>query len=99
MREPDWTNRAMSPALLYNGTAMLAESFHFRIPESAGIGTLRALFFDGLWGIQFGNGVSDQPTTTLFFEAGPNGESDGLYGTVTPTSPAASPGGGHGHGH
>jgi uncharacterized protein (TIGR03118 family) len=56
------------------------------------------LVIDGLWGIQFGNGVMDQPTTTLFFAAGPNGESDGLYGMITATNAAPNPGGGHGHG-
>jgi len=54
---------------------------------------------DGLWGIQFGNGLLDQPTTTLFFAAGPNDESDGLYGSLTATNPLPNPGGGHGHGH
>jgi uncharacterized protein (TIGR03118 family) len=57
------------------------------------------IVIDGLWGIQFGNGVLDQPTTTLFFAAGPNGETDGLYGTLTATNPVQKPGGGHGHGH
>jgi hypothetical protein len=37
---------------------------------------------DGLWGIAFGNGFQQQPATTLFFAAGPNGENDGLYGRI-----------------
>jgi uncharacterized protein (TIGR03118 family) len=37
---------------------------------------------DGLWGIAFGNGVSEQPVDTLFFTAGPNDESHGLYGRL-----------------
>jgi uncharacterized protein (TIGR03118 family) len=37
---------------------------------------------DGLWGIAFGNGVQQQPTNTLFFAAGPNGEQHGLYGRI-----------------
>lgn len=51
-------------------------------------GTLRRpsngqpLAIDGLWGIAFGNGVNNQPINALFFTAGPNGESDGLFGTV-----------------
>ena len=50
-------------------------------------GTLRTgkgnfLTTDGLWGIAFGNGVNNQPINALFFAAGPNGESDGLFGTV-----------------
>jgi uncharacterized protein (TIGR03118 family) len=59
----------------------------------------QVISIDGLWGIQFGNGVLNQPTTTLFFAAGPNDESDGLYGMLTPTNPVPNPGGGHGHGH
>ncbi|KWK23171.1 hypothetical protein WT77_17600 [Burkholderia stagnalis] len=36
----------------------------------------------GLWGIAFGNGLSNQPANTLFFAAGPNDEADGLYGRI-----------------
>lgn len=36
----------------------------------------------GLWGIAFGNGLSAQPTNTLFFAAGPNEEADGVYGRL-----------------
>lgn len=36
----------------------------------------------GLWGISFGNGAASQPTTTLFFAAGPDNEADGVYGRV-----------------
>jgi uncharacterized protein (TIGR03118 family) len=57
----------------------------------------------GLWGIAFGNGAQNQPTTTLYFAAGIADEADGLYGridlgatapdivapTATITSPAA----------
>jgi len=42
------------------------------------------LNIDGLWGLQFGNGGSAGPAETLFFTAGPNGEKDGLFGTLTP---------------
>lgn len=41
---------------------------------------------DGLWGIGFGNGATAGPLTTLFFAAGINGEQDGLFGTITPTT-------------
>lgn len=41
-----------------------------------------AIVIDGLWGISFGNGVSNQPTNTLFFTAGPNAAKNGLYGRV-----------------
>lgn len=51
-------------------------------------GLLRDSFNDpiaisGLWGIGFGNGGSAGPTNSLFFAAGLNGESDGLFGTLT----------------
>jgi uncharacterized protein (TIGR03118 family) len=38
----------------------------------------------GLWGIAFGNGALNQPTTTLFFAAGLNDGADGLYGRIDP---------------
>lgn len=40
------------------------------------------LVIDGLWGIAFGNGLNSQPTTSLFFAAGPNRESHGVYGRI-----------------
>jgi uncharacterized protein (TIGR03118 family) len=36
----------------------------------------------GLWGIAFGNGARNQPTTTLYFAAGIGGETAGLYGRI-----------------
>jgi len=36
----------------------------------------------GLWGLAFGNGLLNQPTNTLFFAAGPDDESHGLYGRI-----------------
>jgi uncharacterized protein (TIGR03118 family) len=36
----------------------------------------------GLWGIAFGNGLSNQPIDTLFFTAGPGDEKHGLYGRL-----------------
>jgi uncharacterized protein (TIGR03118 family) len=37
---------------------------------------------DGLWGMAFGNGLNDQPRNTLFFAAGPDEESHGVYGRI-----------------
>ncbi len=56
------------------------------------LGTLKKadgtnLVIPGLWGMQFGNGLLNQPTNTLFFAAGPNDEADGVYGGVTANSP------------
>ncbi len=39
---------------------------------------------DGLWALQFGHGAANNgPTNTLFFTAGPDDESHGLFGTIT----------------
>jgi uncharacterized protein (TIGR03118 family) len=40
---------------------------------------------DGLWALEFGNGnlVNNGPTDTLFFTAGPDDESNGLFGSIT----------------
>jgi uncharacterized protein (TIGR03118 family) len=56
--------------------------FHFR-------GTLRgadnkSIAIDGLWALQFGKGsVVNGPANTLFFTAGPDEETHGLFGTIT----------------
>jgi uncharacterized protein (TIGR03118 family) len=45
----------------------------------------RPIEIDGLWGIGFGNGAnsSSGPTNTLFFAAGPDEETHGLFGSIT----------------
>ena len=46
----------------------------------------QALTIDGLWGIGFGGGNDNSgPANALFFAAGPNGESNGLFGKLTVT--------------
>lgn len=41
------------------------------------------LWIDGLWALSFGgDGAKNGPATELFFTAGPNDESDGLYGKI-----------------
>ena len=42
------------------------------------------LTIDGLWSLTFGNDATAGSANTLFFTAGPNGEQDGLFGTITP---------------
>jgi uncharacterized protein (TIGR03118 family) len=42
------------------------------------------LAIDGLWALEFGNGGTAGPTSTLFFTAGPDEESHGLFGSITP---------------
>jgi uncharacterized protein (TIGR03118 family) len=43
----------------------------------------RPIEIDGLWGIGFGNGANAGPTNTLFFAAGPDDETHGLFGSIT----------------
>jgi uncharacterized protein (TIGR03118 family) len=37
---------------------------------------------DGLWGLQFGNGVSAGDSNALYFSSGPNGYQHGLFGSL-----------------
>jgi uncharacterized protein (TIGR03118 family) len=41
------------------------------------------LVIDGLWTVTLGGGAKSS-SDTLYFTAGPNGEADGLFGTITP---------------
>jgi len=55
----------------------------------------KPLAIDGLWGLAFGNGGKAGVTNELYFTAGPNGESDGLFGAISLAPKPAN----HGHGH
>ncbi|HEY3177901.1 MAG TPA: TIGR03118 family protein [Casimicrobiaceae bacterium] len=44
----------------------------------------RELRLDGLWGMAFGNDLNNQPKSTLFFAAGPDDETHGIYGSIAP---------------
>lgn len=44
----------------------------------------KALVIDGLWALKFGNGGNGGAINTLYFTAGPNGEQDGLFGSLDP---------------
>jgi uncharacterized protein (TIGR03118 family) len=44
------------------------------------------LKIDGLWALRFGNDGKAGPATTLFFTAGPDNETNGLLGTLTPVA-------------
>jgi uncharacterized protein (TIGR03118 family) len=70
----DGTISAFDSHSLYLGRLRDADDRMIRIP--------------GLWGIQFGNGLFNQPTNTLFFAAGPNDENDGVYGSISVATPA-----------
>lgn len=45
--------------------------------------TGKTIVIDGLWALSFGNGGTAGPLNTLFFTAGPNDESHGLFGSLT----------------
>ncbi|MFL6673229.1 MAG: TIGR03118 family protein [Massilia sp.] len=75
------------------GSALLVGNFGdgrinaYDIDSGAFVGQLRGadhkpIQIDGLWGIQFGNGLQNQPTNTLFFASGPDDETHGLYGRL-----------------
>jgi uncharacterized protein (TIGR03118 family) len=42
------------------------------------------MFIDGLWSLTFGNDATAGLANTMFFTAGINNETDGLFGTITP---------------
>jgi uncharacterized protein (TIGR03118 family) len=44
------------------------------------------LEIEGLWGLEFGNGASAGSANSLYFAAGPDDETNGLFGMVTPDS-------------
>ena len=48
----------------------------------------RPIVIDGLWDLTLGGGGSSS-SDTLYFSAGPNGETNGLFGTITPAVPSA----------
>jgi uncharacterized protein (TIGR03118 family) len=63
-------------------------------PQSDGtfehVGRLRqpdgkVLSIDGLWALAFGNDAAAGSSDTLFFTAGPEDETEGLFGSITPT--------------
>ena len=50
------------------------------------------LQISGLWGIAFGNGKNGGSAHTLYFTSGPNGESDGLFGSLAAVYPGLTTG-------
>jgi uncharacterized protein (TIGR03118 family) len=49
-----------------------------------------SVVIDGLWGLAFGNGTTGD-ANTLYFTAGPNDESHGLFGKITANAAGTSP--------
>jgi uncharacterized protein (TIGR03118 family) len=63
----------------------------FNEADGTWVGTINntngtAFSVDGLWAIVFGNGGNGGDTNTLYFTAGPNGEADGLFGSLAPVT-------------
>ena len=50
------------------------------------------LAIPGLWALAFGNGAGGASPQTLYFTAGPNDETDGLFGSLAPLYPAITAG-------
>jgi uncharacterized protein (TIGR03118 family) len=46
----------------------------------------KPVVIDGLWGLIFGNDAKGGRSQTLYFTAGPNGESHGLFGALDPVA-------------
>ncbi|HEY2940155.1 MAG TPA: TIGR03118 family protein [Gaiellaceae bacterium] len=45
----------------------------------------KSLTIDGLWALEFGQGGNNGPAGTLFFTAGPDDETHGLFGQINPS--------------
>jgi hypothetical protein len=61
-----------------NGYDISTGAFIHSVNDSTG----NAIITEGLWGIAFGNGARNQPTSTLYLVAGINGENGGLYARI-----------------
>src|SRR5262249_11806868 len=46
----------------------------------------KPVVIDGLWTLMVGNGGNGGRKDTIYFTAGPNGEKDGLFGSLSPIS-------------
>jgi uncharacterized protein (TIGR03118 family) len=57
-------------------------AFRGQLRDSSG----SAIVIDGLWALEFGNGANAGPMNTLFFTAGPDDETHGLFGKITAVS-------------
>ena len=86
---------AVAPSGFGNiGGALLVGNFGdgkinaFNLTTGQSMGTLKtkagaAIVIPGLWGLMYGNGGGAGPTSSLYFTSGPNGEADGLMGSIT----------------
>jgi len=67
-------------------TANHAYDRHGRFLDTVEDENGQPIVIDGLWTLALGGGLHSSPDT-LFFTAGPNHETDGLFGTITPLVP------------
>ena len=44
------------------------------------------ILIDGLWALMVGNGKNGGESASIYFTAGPNGETDGLFGSLSPVA-------------
>ena len=51
----------------------------------------KQLVIPGLWALAFGNGAASQPASALFYTAGPNNQTDGVFGRVDVVTSTAPP--------
>jgi hypothetical protein len=68
----------------------------YDLTSGALLGTLsespgHPIVIDGLWGLAFGNGRTAGDTTTLYYAAGPDDETHGLFGKITANPAGTNP--------
>lgn len=51
----------------------------------------KQLMIPGLWALAFGNGAANQPANALFYTAGPNNQTDGVFGRIDVVAASATP--------
>jgi uncharacterized protein (TIGR03118 family) len=69
-----------------SGTIMAFDLRHGRFEGLLEGDGERPVVIDGLWGLAFGNGGRGGDPGTLYFTAGPAGESHGLFGSLAPVA-------------
>ena len=70
-----------------NAFNLATDSFVGQLPGVGG----QPLSIDGLWALTTGNDVSAGNSQSIYFSAGPNGESNGLFGVIVSPNPRRSP--------
>jgi uncharacterized protein (TIGR03118 family) len=56
----------------------------------------KPIVIDGLWSLNFGNGGAGGNPNILYFSSGPNGEANGLFGSLQPVTAGSGGSGGSG---